>query len=260
MVTDHLNKSQAFFLSDLHLRKECPEDIQKLEVFIDQLIEAQSTAHLYFLGDVFDFWVGEFSPVKTACTPFLEKLRVYNEHHGPVVFFEGNHDIHLDPLFKTQWGFEVVSQYKKISLGQKQILLEHGDLFDPEDTGYMTLRAILRHPMTRFFALYVLPQPLIFFIGRCMSFLNSRLSKTVTSTKIQNVRDKFLEYAQKELKAYQASTFIAGHIHQRFHVTLKDEIQSSQSHKNLEIINLGSWFQKKTVLCFDGVSFEFFEL
>ena len=252
-----ISKAQAFFFSDLHLREEHFEDIEKLKDFVDQLIEVRSQASLYFLGDVFDFWFGEVSPVKSSCVELFKTLRTYNEQCGSVIFFEGNHDIHLSPFFDCQWGFEVVSHQKVILLGQKSALLDHGDLFNPEDQRYLALRSILRHPMIRFLALYILPHPIILCIGRYLSRLSLKHSKINLIKEDQGLREKFLNYARKELENHKAQIFIGGHIHQRFYKTFKNQASSPHS---LEIINLGSWFQSRTVLSFDGLGFEFLEL
>jgi UDP-2,3-diacylglucosamine hydrolase len=228
----------AFFLSDIHLRPECPEDIQRLENFIDQLIKEKSKSQLYFLGDIFDFWFCNASPAKKVTLPLLLKLNEYNKNNGSVVFFEGNHDVHLYRSFTKKYGFEVVPNQKVITLLNQKVVLEHGDLFNPEDGKYLFLRKFLRQPWLRFIGTFIVPSFITAAIGDFFSHKSSKFTKVRSEFASQDIKRKFIVYAESQLAIHNADVFIAGHTHERL----------IQPENNKTIINTGSWFDHKWVL------------
>lgn len=243
----------AFFLSDLHLRKNVPEDIVRLEKFVDDLLEKKAKAKLYFLGDVFDFWFGQASPIKAQVSSLLKKLSVYNQNLGEVVFFEGNHDIHLAYSLKTKFGFEVVPERKIVEFHNQKIILEHGDLFDPEDTGYLFLRSFLRKSWVKFLIIYLIPSFIVSAVGDFFSRQSSKTTKVRSEEKTKRIQEKSLKYGIAQLQKYHADVFISGHVHERLF------FQDPQTHQ--QIINTGSWFDHKWILGLNVRGhYQFFEL
>ena len=241
----------AFFLSDLHLRRDKLEDIQRLEKFVEFLLHNNSKANLYFLGDIFDFWFCKASPVKSETENLLKLLSSYKKIHGDVLFFEGNHDIHLYNSLTVKYGFEVVPERKIITLDSKKIILEHGDLFNPEDINYLRLRKFLRLGWMKFLGLKIVPAFITAAIGDFFSHKSSKTTKIRSDEKSARIQKTFLTYAKKQLQEYSGDVFIAGHTHERM---IKHE------GKNL-MINTGSWFDRPLVLGYSKAQyFKFYEI
>lgn len=240
----------AFFLSDVHLSRERPDDILRLEKFIDYLLIHKSKAQIFLLGDVFDFWYGFASPNLLQTRNLIQKLKKYNENNASVYIFEGNHDVHLSPYFQKQLGFKVITDHLVIELNNKILVLEHGDLFDPNDKSYLLLRSLLRNSFIQLMFTYIFPQKLIAFAGDRFSSLSSKSTKKRSEEDSFDIRKKFEKYANQQILKYEAEVFIAGHTH---------EVMKQGSGKG-QIINLGSWFESQQVLCQKGQEFIFFNI
>ncbi len=246
----------AFFLSDLHLRNSNLKDIVVLEKFIDHLKKSNSKATIYFLGDIFDFWFGPASPVKNEVQSLINNLSDYNKKYGQVIFFEGNHDVHLSDYF-NKFGFGVVKDHKVIEIMDKKIVLEHGDMFNPNDHKYLFLRRFLRKSWMRILALYIVPSFITAGIGYYFSNVSSKSTKIRSSEKSERIKNTFVEYAEKRLIELNADIFIAGHTHERMNIEKDVKVEGLKTQniesevleiKRTQIINLGSWFDQKTLL------------
>lgn len=225
----------AFFLSDLHLSMAHPEKIQRLENWIQSLLKQNVKPKVFFLGDVFDLWVGFSSPVKKQVQGLLSKLKQLQDQGGEVYFFEGNHDIHLKPYFQKKWGFKVVPDDWQAELAGLKFQLEHGDLFDPNDKGYIFLRQFLRNPAIRLLLLYLIPGFVINFVGNYFSKKSSKTTRKYSGSHSKSIQDKLNAYAKHKLDQGH-DVFICGHTH----------IRQAQSYENKTVINLGSWLTSET--------------
>ena len=150
-----------------------------------------------------------------------------------------------------EYGFEVVPERKIISLNSKKVILEHGDLFNPEDINYLRLRKFLRFRWMKFLGLRIVPAFITAAIGNFFSYKSSKTTKIRSNEKSVRIQKTFLKYAKKQLQAYNGDVFIAGHTHERM---IKYEGEKL-------IINTGSWFDKPLVLGYSSTyGFNFFEL
>ncbi len=241
----------AFFMSDLHLRGAKSEDIERLVNFVDYLNNINSNAQLFLVGDIFDFWFGDASPVKAKSKILLEKLSRYNKENSEVIFFEGNHDVHLFKSLTERYGFEVVPERKIVEINNKKIVLEHGDLFDPEDKNYLFLRRFLRKNWLKFLSHKIVPDFIVAGIGYYFSKQSSKTTKVRSNEKSRIVKNKFRSYANRQLKIFSADVFIAGHTHERL----------METHDQKTVINLGSWFDEKWILGLDKQGeFQFYQV
>lgn len=241
----------AFFMSDLHLSSSTKNEIQKLEFFVDHLKKTNSKANLYFMGDTFDFWFGYASPIEKQIQPLLNKIKDYKKQSGAeVVFFEGNHDIHLGPHF-NELGFEVEPDRKIVTLGNKTVALEHGDMFDPEDKGYLFLRRFLRSNFMRLLGVTLLPTRLVSGLGEFFSNLSAKKTRVVNLERQKKSQEKFLNYGQHILASTNTNVFIAGHTHQRI----------IHQAANGTVINLGTWCDGQPMVCGQtSKGFEFYKI
>lgn len=227
----------AFFLSDLHLSPQSPEHITKLEVFVDEVLELKQSVKIFFLGDVFDLWVGTASPVKLQVQSLLQKLkRLQDEYDSEVFFFEGNHDLHLDVYFQKKWGFQVIKESWHGDLSGLKVHLEHGDLFDPDDKGYLFLRRFLRKSWVRFLLVHIIPDVVIHKVGNFFSQQSSKNTKhtglnNMSKEREQDIENKLKSYATQKLNQ-GADVFICGHTHKRNFFELSPQKR---------LINLGTW-------------------
>lgn len=135
---------KVFFLSDQHLTDPNEEKCQTLLRFFNGIRSQNDCSHLFLVGDIFDLWVGKHDYFVKRWQPFnAELLRLVNLG-VQVHYFEGNHDLYLKQYFYRQLGVQVHTTATYFQIGGKTLRVEHGDQMDPEDKGYLFLRAFLR--------------------------------------------------------------------------------------------------------------------
>lgn len=141
------------FIADAHLRRADDRNYQLLVAFLASQRGRLRT--LYLLGDIFDFWVGYRHVVFSAHVPLLEVLRELRTEGTEIVYVEGNHDFNVGPFFTQTLGCRVLPDGGAVDLDGRRVLVAHGDLVNPHDTGYRVLRRALRsRPMRLAMALF----------------------------------------------------------------------------------------------------------
>lgn len=130
------------FLADAHLVDPADANYRRLVAFLDA--QQGQVRTLYLLGDIFEFWIGYRHAVFAAYVPLLEALRRFRDGGARIVYVEGNHDFHLGPYLREVLGCTVLPDGGIVEIDGKRVLLVHGDLINPADTGYRFLRRVLR--------------------------------------------------------------------------------------------------------------------
>jgi len=229
---------RAIFVADAHLRK--PGDLNYL-VMLDFLEEQRGrTDMLVLLGDIFEFWIGK-NKVAADHAPLVDALERLHQQGTKLVYVEGNHDFHLGPVFTEQLACQVFPDGGSIELDGKKVYLAHGDLANPDDTGYHRLRSFFRSGLVRFL-IRALPDVLL----RSIASRAGSLSK-------KNYGGQRNNWPARKLLIPFAETFIAtghqavvtGHFHQPFHEKLGDG----------ELIALGDWITQFSYAVYENRGF-----
>jgi len=135
---------QVCFVSDIHIRHDhCPQATM-FDKFCQQLSPQCTT--LYLLGDIFDTWLGpedetKFKQVLTQLQHLTTTMHV--------AFMPGNHDFLLDEALCHRYGMAYLPDPFMLTLGEKRILLSHGDLLCQRDKRYQRYRKVVRHALTQ---------------------------------------------------------------------------------------------------------------
>lgn len=138
----------TWIISDLHLSAQRPAVTQ---AFLHWL-EAQVTGAeaLYILGDFFEVWVGDDvlpDPVHgLEFQPVVEALRRLSAQGVKLYFMHGNRDFLIGAAFAQACGMELLPDPALLTVGQKTILLSHGDALCTGDVAYQQFRTQVRHP------------------------------------------------------------------------------------------------------------------
>lgn len=138
---------RKIFIADAHLRSPEDANYRTLIRFLDTL--PPDTDTLYLLGDVFEFWIGNPKPVYEHYREIIECLKRVRGRNVRIVYFEGNHDFHLDRFFVEQLQAEVHKAGKVVKIGGQKIYLCHGDQINHEDYRYRAFRLVLHNPITK---------------------------------------------------------------------------------------------------------------
>lgn len=238
---------KAAFISDIHIGSSDEPKYQSLLTFLKSLSQ-QNLDHLILLGDIFDLWVGDYAYFRKKHKSLIDAL-VELKNTGVVIhYFEGNHDLYLKDFFGKDLGFEIHPNDYTVSWDGVKIRMEHGDLANPDDTGYLMLRGFLRNPLIRF-ALTHLSGGVIQKIGDKAS----QASRKYTDQIDVDAKEVIRTYANHLSKTQDFDVLITGHTHQ------KDDYEfEAVSGKKIRSINLGSWFSKEIqYLMFEDGKFEF---
>jgi UDP-2,3-diacylglucosamine hydrolase len=131
-------------ISDLHLT---PEQPVTLSFTLDWLRDFEghfstTPVHLYVLGDLFDFWVGDECLDYFGYRPVFERFQSLVDRGISVYFSPGNRDFLLSSQLLASFGVQTLNDpYQRGSL-----LFSHGDRLCTDDEAYMQWYRQCRSP------------------------------------------------------------------------------------------------------------------
>lgn len=137
-------KSQALFLSDLHLSEASPKTT---DAFLDFMANtATQTKQLYILGDLFEYWAGDDDIESTYNRRILNAIRRLSNAGVAVFWITGNRDFLAGERFALESGATFLPDLHCITIGNQQVTVAHGDAQCLEDPDYLQFRAMVRNP------------------------------------------------------------------------------------------------------------------
>lgn len=251
-------KAKAVFVSDLHLVSSEDEKTETFVRFLKQLLDearvgsAEPLTHLFLVGDVFDLWVG-------AHDYFVEKFKnvvdVVTElvRAGVAVhYFEGNHDLHLTKFWKQIVGAQVHPESGEFEINGLQVRVEHGDLINPDDAGYLFLRKFLRSKPMTFLSLN-LPDRAVKAIGERASAASRDYTSNAKGKPQEEIRTLIRTHAEKQFQSKPFDLIITGHVH------VVDDFTFSAGGQEVRSVNLGSWYDGAKAFVIDSEGARFIE-
>ncbi|MFM8455116.1 MAG: UDP-2,3-diacylglucosamine diphosphatase [Gammaproteobacteria bacterium] len=130
------------FISDVHLLQAQAPNSKLFQEFLAKT--APGLSALYILGDFFEYWVGEDleNDFQKAICLELQKLA----HMGcPVYFMPGNRDFLNTKAWANKYSFQLLPDPYLLELGEKRVLLSHGDLLCNQDCSYAIYRSMVQN-------------------------------------------------------------------------------------------------------------------
>ena len=124
------------FISDLHLE---PVENDKTLGFFNFLDSAQSKyQQLYILGDFFEYWIGDDDnePVNLS---IQQKLKAATDSGLDIFFVHGNRDFLIGSEFEKNTGVKIIEDMTLIEIGNKSVMVAHGDSFCTDDVEYQEM-------------------------------------------------------------------------------------------------------------------------
>lgn len=234
-----------YFASDLHLgAPNYAQSRQREARFLAWLDHIRPNAEaLYIVGDLFDFWFEYREVVPKGYVRTLGRLADWTDAGIPVHFFTGNHDLWTNNYLTQEIGVLLYRQPIITTIGQKKMLIGHGDGLGPGDTGYKLMK--------RFLFLNPICQTLLYAlhpdIGVGIANYFSRRSRLVTGNADDhfkgNDQEWLVQYALRKLETQHIDYFIFGHRHLPLQIALTE---------NSTYINLGDWIKYHSYATFDG--------
>ena len=223
----------TYFFSDVHFQGRGSQGDAR---FLDCLNGLKGTADsIYFVGDLLDFWIGH----RDAHEPYDALWSVFSsliENGTEIHYMTGNHD--PAPVNRLAgMGVRLYTEGHVLTLGDRHIWMEHGDLVDPSSALRRWVCRMARHP-------------LVLGLARCVpTSLAWAAANRYTSRPHRYDRplDQALRQAWFNSKmAAGYNTVIIGHYHRAVN-------QRSTNHPELQqLIALGDWLSQMTYARFDG--------
>ena len=133
---------EILFISDCHLSDDGTETSRLLIEFLTQ--RASKASAIYILGDLFEVWLGDDSPADEH-RDFLTCLDRLSQR-CPVFFIAGNRDFLLGEAFASQHNIQLLHEPIAMKLGDKRVVLLHGDILCTDDIDYQNFRKLVRNP------------------------------------------------------------------------------------------------------------------
>lgn len=229
---------RALFLADAHLCKPTDPNYQALLTFLES--QRGKTDLLVLLGDIFEFWIGK-ETVITDHRPIIECFESMCQTGTRLVYVEGNHDFHLGPVFSQRLKCQILPDGGSIEIDGKKVFLAHGDLANPNDTGYRKLRKVLRSGMIRTL-IRTLPNQLIMSIAARASYQSRKSSG---EKHYQWPASKILIPYATKLIAEGNQAVVTGHYHQPMYEKLEHG----------ELIALGDWITQFSYAVYEEGAF-----
>lgn len=246
--------TQAYFVSDIHLKTSTESNSEKLLLFLHSLGSAERPCtHLFLVGDIFDLWIHDHSYFVEKFKKVVDAIKELVARGIEVHYFEGNHDLHLVNFWQQEVGVKVHEGPEFFNLSDKVIRVEHGDFMNPDDKAYLRLRKVLRSlPMT--VLAKNLPGSLVRSIGERASKASRQYTSNQKSLHASKVRKFMHEYSEQVFKDKPYDYLITGHTH------VRDEYVVTGNGRSALSINLGSWFDDQKALLIDQQGHRFIDL
>lgn len=251
--------SKAVFVSDIHLLSGDDPKTKTFVRFLGQLLEetksgsSEAITHLFLVGDIFDLWVGGHSYFADRFESVVSAVQALVKAGVQVHYFEGNHDLHLTQFWKNKVGVQVHPDSGEFEINGVAVRVEHGDLINPDDTGYLFLRRFLRSKPMKFLSLN-LPDRAVKAIGEKASAASRDYTSNAKSKPQDAIRELIRRHAEEQFRKRSFDLIITGHVH------VTDDFTFKASGKEIRSVNLGSWYDGAKAFILDREGARFIEL
>lgn len=232
----------TLFISDLHLSGAQPGITTQFVGFLRGA--ARQAEHLYILGDLFEFWIGDDDP-DPSYAQIQDELRALTNTGVPCSVMHGNRDFLLGMKFCTRTGCQLLNDGTVIELYGQRVLLTHGDVLCTDDHSYQRLRRTVRNPLVQW-------------LFKCLSVKRrerlaerirsgSRMHTQVATPTIMDVNDMAVARA---FSSNRVHTMVHGHTHRPAIHRYRDS-----GSDNTRIV-LGDWYSQGSVLSWSETGYQ----
>ncbi len=239
---------KIYFISDFHLGAPDHETSLVREKHIVKFLSQiqQDAAHVFIVGDMFDFWYEYKTVVPRGYTRILGKLAEITDADIPVSFFVGNHDMWMGDYFQKELNIPVYYESREYNFNNKRFFIAHGDGLGPGDNGYKFLKKIFRNKLCQWLFGVLHPS-----VGMGIANYFSRKSRQATGTSDKTFlgedKEWLIIFSKETLTHQHFDYFIYGHRHLPLDFKLNEQSR---------YINLGDWIIYYSYAVFDGEKLE----
>jgi len=234
-----------WFISDLHIKDINERNGNTLLRFFFYLNENPSQNKVYFLGDIFDFWLSDGQAFQKHYQYLIQQIKYFKDHGGELVYFEGNHDFHIDRFWTRQLNIPVFENEAYFQIGSIKVRCEHGDYINPDDHAYISYREKIRQPWIEWIA-HTLPGWFWKWFGEMLSAKSRKKTARYTLDNTERLRTMIQAYAMKVYNSEHFDIIITGHMH------IFDDYEFTDARgQKIRSVNLGTWLDLPRTLCIE---------
>jgi UDP-2,3-diacylglucosamine hydrolase len=234
---------KIYFASDFHLGVSSGyESLEREKKVVSWLSSIQeSAAHIFILGDIFDFWFEYKYTIPKGFVRLLGKFMELRDLGIPITFFTGNHDMWMFHYFQDEFGIRVFYDPLTLKIQDKKFYIGHGDGLGPGDRKYKTIKKIFKNKTAQGVFNWIHPT-----LGIGLARYWSKKSRIKNSLKDQDFhaeREWLLQFC-KELESIEHHDYyIFGHRHLPLNIQINEFSR---------YINIGDWLSSFTYAEYDG--------
>ena len=241
-------RNKIYFASDFHFGiPDHDSSLKREKYFVRWLDEVKKdAAHIFLMGDIFDFWFEYKTVVPKGFVRLLGKLAEITDAGIPVSLFRGNHDVWAFNYFEKELNIKLYRDPQVFEFSGKKFYLAHGDGLGPGDNGYKFLKKVFACKLNQWLFRWLHPD-----LGARMGLYFSKKSRLANVAKegkkdaSNNIENEMLyKYSHEVLSEHsEIDYFIFGHRHLPTQINLNEKT---------EMIILGDWINNFTYAVFDG--------
>ncbi len=242
---------RTYFFSDLHLLSGETPSANIFKKFLHSLENQVRTGDaLFLLGDIFDLWIADHTIFVDKYWSVIEQIQKLQKLGMRIVFFEGNHDVHIKAYWEKNLGAEVFVAPEYFQLGPWTVRCEHGDVINLEDRAYLRYRKIIRHPWVKPLG-NLLPGKFWMAVAGKASIESRKHSSKFRNEQMENLRQILRDFAVEQEQIKTFDLLVTGHLH------VRDDFSWQVGGKTKTSINLGSWMDEPAYLFLDETGWKF---
>jgi len=230
----------VLFISDLHLSQEYPDSLARFEDFSSNL--PKDIGHIFLLGDVFDFWIGDDGAETLGHHNIEKQLRHMSSSGIKLSFLPGNRDFLVGQDFAIRTGCRLLPDPSIIDIEGEQIYLTHGDALCTDDIEHQRNRSVL---LSSKWQKAFLDKPIEDRLDTALRLRQkSEDSKQAKPMSMMDINQSHLEDIMRKS---QVRTVIHGHTHKP--AVHEFDLDGMSAKRYV----LGDWYTQNSVLAFrDG--------
>lgn len=236
---------KSWFVSDIHLTDLKERNGQTLLRFLFYLNQNPKEHRLFFLGDIFDFWLSDGVAFASHYKELIDQIALLKKNGGEVYYFEGNHDFHVDVFWTRKLQIPVYEDEAFFDIDQKVLRLEHGDFINPHDEKYLKYRALVRHPLIEPIG-HILPGFFWKWLGEAQSQKSRKRTGHYGRNNADEIKQMVRTHAERVYEQKPFDLIITGHMH-----VFDDYTFERDGHK-IRSINLGTWLESPRAMLLEN--------
>lgn len=199
-------------ISDIHIKH--PNDpSDKLLMNFFQHPKVQDSDYILLLGDIYDLMCGPHDQYLDLYAHHFKEIDLLIKKNKKVYFFEGNHDVHLENLFKKFWpqGGAILSQVPVVEkIDGKIYYFSHGDEHEIDNVSYQRYISFIRSAPLKFVANFLMPYSVLHYVGEYASKRSRKKGARIFNEDV--VRKRFRNGVEN-LTTLNYDFIIGGHSH-----------------------------------------------